>query len=410
MNLSNRVTDACAALTTAAIFFLPFSKSAAEVAGITALCLWTLFGPAGRFRRVPREVFLLYAVFLVATVVSLINVPAPYLADSLRGVLKWIKYLGFFFMSADLFGEPARFRRLVSVFMASLFLVVLNGLYQMWTGADLIKHYTVDIPGRFIRMTSSFSAPNGLAAFLLMGVPLTFVVWYRQKSWSLNSVGLVALLTLFSTALAMTLTRAAILALAVAATINVIRRVPKATWVLAAGFTAFLTSSRFIFDIYVKSLQLSDITVSERLRVWKTTWAMISHHPFIGNGVNTYFKLFPSFMPPEETFRGYAHNCYLQMWSEIGLIGAVAFTAALVWMFTKKLAAPQRDPLDGALWVGLTALALQSAVDTNFYSLQTATLFWVFWGAFCGSANVANAAYSETGNSWSRSRSFAVSR
>lgn len=391
MTLSERASNAAAQLTLIAVFFLPFSKSAAETAGITAVVLWAICGSPSRLRSAPRPALLLYAIFLGAVVLSFVHVPTAHLPESLRGALKWLKYIGFFFMASDLFGEPVRLRRLVSVFLASLVLVVINGYIQIWTGSDLLKGYTADLPGRFVRMTSSFGSPNDLAAFLLIGVPLAFVRWVELRVWSPRSIVALTALAFLTIALAMTLSRAAVLALAVAATIHVLRYRPKALCAVMAGLVGFFVSTPFIFEMLIKSLRMGDITVSERVRIWETTWAMIRAHPLIGNGVNTYYALFPVFAPADESYRGYAHNSYLQMWAEIGLIGTLTFITAIAWFLTRILLRPQRSHAQSALWVGLAAFCLQAAVDTHFHALQTSYLFWIFWGVLCASPDLKRA-------------------
>lgn len=138
---------------------------------------------------------------------------------------------------------------------------------------------------------------------------------------------------------------------------------------------------------YLGNLSLSDITIGERLRFWSATWKMILAHPFLGHGVNTYFQKFPLYLPSAETYRGYAHNCYLQMWSEIGFFGLAAFLLHLAGVLGNSEVfkrAPHAVDYErkAALGIGLFAFLIQSFFDTNFYAKQTFFLFWVFWGAF----------------------------
>ena len=98
-----------------------------------------------------------------------------------------------------------------------------------------------------------------------------------------------------------------------------------------------------------------------------------------------FVRRFGDFAPPEETYRGYAHNSYLQIWAETGIFGAVFFMIPLAVILWRK--APRRGtgpPLSAgsALWTGLLAFLIQAFFDTNFHALQTSLLFWIFWGAF----------------------------
>lgn len=369
-----------------AVFSLPFSKSIAEAAVWTALALWI-------FKKAVRREKLLslgisnaaYAAFLALTFLSLLQVPSELMITALRGCFKWLKFIGIFFMCAETFDHPQKRKRLAGIFIASMILTSLNGYYQLWSGIDFVKGYSVHVPGRFVRMQSSFSSPNGLAAFLLMGLPLIFFLWYRTGTWKLKSAFYVIIMALFSTAFVMTLSRSAFLAFLVSLSVYVFFRKEKRLVLLIwiVPIVIFLTSDTLRYN-FLTSLNLGDITVGERLRFWRTTWAMISEHPFLGHGVNTYYQNFPLFAPAEETYRGYAHNCFLQMWSEVGFFGLLAFLIPLFSKLKSQLwNRPKEARLDvqEAVLVGLVAFLVQSFFDTHFYSLQTAFLFWIFWGA-----------------------------
>ncbi len=387
----------------AALFFLPFSKSAAEISAITALVLWVLrkWPWNEAFPRI-KHVNIPYAAFLLITAASLVNVPTDLASTGLQGILKWLKHIALFFMLTELAGSPQRSKRLVGVFLVSMGLVCLNALYQSVTGADWVKNYSIDIPGRFVRLKSSLGSPNSLALFISMALPVTFDSWLKQKKWSLKSVMLTFLLAVFFIILLGTLSRSAVLALVISvANYLVLHRRAKFA-LLLLGFLALLAmSSKLLFNNFITSLNPSDITIGERLRYWQTTWEMIRHSPWIGNGVNMYYQKFAAFAPASETYRGYAHNCYLQLWSEIGIFGLLAFLWPLVSVlgkghFQKRGTSAEFD-LKDAIGIGLVAYLIHSFFDTNLYSFQAAMLFWIFWGVYAGLPSEALRSFSEGG-------------
>jgi len=369
------------------IFFLPFSKSVGEGALLVCLALWLLrkFPWDEAFPFVP-ICNLSYLVFLVAVLLSFTHIPKEDLATGVQGFLKWLKYLGVFFMSVDLFKNEGRTKRFVFVFLVSMTLVCANGFYQLWTGVDLIKHYAVDIPGRFIRMKSSFGSPNGLAAFLAMAIPIGFFVWFKKNRWSPASVLLALMLILFGVSFILTLSRAALLGLFISVGAVVLVSQKKRILIPVLLSPLLLLASKTLRDNFFASLSLKDITIAERFRFWETTLRMIKDHPWLGNGVNTYYLKFAAFAPAEETYRGYAHNCYLQMWGEVGILGLLAFMTPLLVILIKDLFGPrsakQGLDLKDVLFVGLGAFLVQSFFDTNFYALQASILFWIFWGMY----------------------------
>ena len=367
------------------IFFLPFSKSIAEIGIITSLLLWLLrkFPYGEKFPTAPL-VTAAYAVFFGFVLLSLIQVPPTLWPTGIRGVLKWAKHLAIFFMALDYFKDAKRTQRFAWVFLASMTVTCLDGFYQMFTGFDFIKHYSADIPGRLVRMQGPLSSPNDLAAFLIIGLPMIFFAWMEEKTWSLKSAVLAALTALFGVAFASTLSRGAMLALFISSVFYALcAQKKKALWLLAV-IPAIVLASPMLRYNFISSLGPKDITVGERLKMWGTCLRMIQEHPILGNGVNLFAEKFNLFSEMAKSYKGYAHNCYLQMAAEIGIPGLLAFLLPLVFILLpavlKNSAALQKSWLKSSLLVGIPAFLLQSALDTNFYALQAAMLFWLFWG------------------------------
>jgi O-antigen ligase len=378
------------ALALGAVFFLPFSKSLLELFAAGALAAWAL--DAILRRRLPPLPALgaVYAAFLAVTALSVTWAPAELKEQAVRGTLKWVKYAAVSLMAADLARRDRTFAdRFVSVFLASAALACGDGLYQLWSGVDLVKRYPVDIPGRFTRMSGPFGSPNGLAALLLLAVPLSFARWLGRERWGTRAAAAAALLALTGVSLVLTLSRSALLALAAAALVLLIRRGRWRAFGAAAALAAGAAASPVLRENFFLSFLDRDITVGERLRFWATTLDMIRAHPALGHGVNTYYAVFPRFAPAAETYRGYAQNCYLQMAAEVGVAGLALFAVPVAARMARWLRRDGGGAFPAALWVALAASLAKSAVDTDLYSLQPAYLFWLFWGvaaAFDGGA------------------------
>jgi O-antigen ligase len=126
-------------------------------------------------------------------------------------------------------------------------------------------------------------------------------------------------------------------------------------------------------------------TVWERTKLWQGAWNMIKERPLLGFGVNTFSRNFPKYKPVDYPDLRYAHNSYLQMWSEIGVIGLFTFLAmplivlinAFKGIKNKINAATEGLIFLGAL-CGYIAFLLQGSMDNNLFSLVLTTLFWVF--------------------------------
>lgn len=372
-----------------AVVSLPISIALVEIGIYTSLSLWILRKIITRETLlVPRLFKISYLLFIWIALLSLLQVSTANQGVALRGLFKWLSYIMIFLMCQETFQNPAVRQRVIWIFMTSAILLTLNGFYQIWFGADFLRHYSVDVPGRLVRMQSSLRSPNGLAAFYLFALPLAYRFWFEQKTWSFKSAGYLIIFSSFCVAFIMTLSRAAFFALMISVLFYILTHQKKRTLLgmISLLFFLFMLSGDIRHN-YLGTLNLRDITIAERLRFWDITWEMIKAKPLFGHGVNTYYQNFPLFAPLSETYRGYAHNCYLQMWSEMGILGVVCFLTPFAVVFyqecTRKPLFRASFELKESLLIGITAYLIQSFFDTNFYSLQVAILFWIFWGMFC---------------------------
>jgi O-antigen ligase len=110
---------------------------------------------------------------------------------------------------------------------------------------------------------------------------------------------------------------------------------------------------------------------------------IIYDHPVFGTGLNTYTKVIKQYAGINQN---YAHNCYLQVMAELGIVGL----AAILWVFIAVLIFVRRKVLAGeasedrlvliALLAGWVGLLIESSLDNTFYSAQLSVLLWVMMG------------------------------
>jgi O-antigen ligase len=154
--------------------------------------------------------------------------------------------------------------------------------------------------------------------------------------------------------------------------------------VLAAPFLA----PKGVRDWSKSTTSIADLFLhKERLALYKTSFNMIQNHPFLGVGVNTYclnyqkYKLHDTTAETADTM-WYAHNSYLQMASEIGIIGFLVFLGLLL-VLLKDLARFFVKASDNFLklsslgiFMGIFAFLIHGFTETNLYYPKIAVLFW----------------------------------
>ena len=82
----------------------------------------------------------------------------------------------------------------------------------------------------------------------------------------------------------------------------------------------------------------------------------------------------------------YAHNCYLQIWAETGLLSLSCFFLFLGTILAAGKKALNIQPLMPASYVtaatmsGIIAFLVHGFFDVHFYSAQLSALFWLMAG------------------------------
>jgi putative inorganic carbon (HCO3(-)) transporter len=111
----------------------------------------------------------------------------------------------------------------------------------------------------------------------------------------------------------------------------------------------------------------------ERLAHWQAALGMWRDHPWLGVGIGNYAAAYPQYaLPRWEDPLGHAHNYYLNIAAEMGLMGFVAYVLFLVAAFRQAWQAALRasHPLARGIAIGvlglLTALTIHSLSD-NLY-------------------------------------------
>ena len=388
------------------LFVIPFSKAAVEILFFILLPLWILgwhrwpFSGEG-LRQIPpvhRKGFFLLTLY---TAVCLLSVAfSNDLELSLRGFIgKTLEYSMLFIIAADLIDQPRVSRNAVRALLAAAVLVMLHGFIQEWT------IHTAPFPGEaldpilgrkmdYVRMVGPYENPNDLATFLMV-VGLIVTAWVAAHEILLH----LPILLLLVGGLLWTQSRGAILGffsgLCLLGAIHhgkkeIRRGILLAIMACAAFFLLF--SRRHFYEM----LTLSDSASRERSEMWRTAWRMILDRPIQGHGLNTFMANYSHYASNPASQPAYAHNCFLQITAETGLVGLATFLLFLAGLgaFTwKALKVSDRelsseDQPTRILLIGLAAALLaflvQSFLDTNLYALRQAALFWTLAGMTLG--------------------------
>lgn len=129
---------------------------------------------------------------------------------------------------------------------------------------------------------------------------------------------------------------------------------------------------------------------SLRGRMWLSavTWTMIRDAPLRGHGLGTFSLQFPLYQArafsqewstpflANASFTSYAHNDYLQLWSELGIFGLLTF-GALIWILLGRGRSFSADPISLGCWAAIISLLINSIVAFPLHLPTTLMLFVV---------------------------------
>ena len=130
-----------------------------------------------------------------------------------------------------------------------------------------------------------------------------------------------------------------------------------------------------------------------RLYMYRNTIEMIKENLFLGSGFGNFKYVYPRYRDRGEwalsglnTRVEEAHNEYLQILSEVGIIGFLAFTWILLMIGRMSLWIIQNGDLDRhffialALTMGILATLVQSLFDFNLQNPASGVTFWIAIG------------------------------
>lgn len=338
-----------------------FTVGATESLVGLVLVAWLAGMIAAREVRFPHPPLLLpLLVFLGAILLSwLITFSLPY---SVKETLKWIEMVALYlFVAANI--DRRRARIVVFCMLVAGSLQALVGFYQFF-GQVGPEHFVLF--RRFMRAYGTFAQPNPFAGYLGLVLPLAYSLLFASfvngdaaNGQALSFVGrglwtafYGVALALIGAAMIMSWSRGAWLGLGAAfVVVNVVRsRRAAALFALAIVvlifvfilgslelLPEFITQRFAIVQSYFRVFDVRDVEVTsenwaivERMAHWQSGWYMFSDHPWLGVGIGNYVPIYPLYaMPGWDEPLGHAHNYYLNLAAEAGLVGLGAYF--LLW-------------------------------------------------------------------------------
>lgn len=341
---------------------------ASELVLAILMVAWLARMAARRQVRCTRSRFTLVVVAYLATLTISVG-PARNLVPALKELSKWLEFLLLYLFVASSPSQGER-KGLLAALLAAGTLQGMLGIYQF---TRQVGPPGFILFGRYMRAYGTFAQPNPYGGYLGLLLPLAYATvlsdgraaWQalqRHNPWPAALWCLAAVASvIMGVALVMSWSRGALLGLGVGMALVLLAlaraRLGRGVWlgVAAIGLLLLLTFtpgrlspsaptpggllSRLTDTLqYAGARDLADIKINddnfaviERAAHWLAAWRMFETHPWLGVGTGQYASIYPSVaLPRWQDPLGHAHNYFLQVLAEGGLLGLAAYLVLML--------------------------------------------------------------------------------
>lgn len=292
---------------------------------------------------------------------------------------------GFLFLGTLLYlmgrsQDPASQTRVEVLFLLAAAACAWVALGQWYHGFENLAFRLPGLSGEELKIATAAAhnkrafgplvTPGALAALLIFFLPQGFLLALTASGGKRVLFGLLTLLLAAGLGATQSVGAVACLTLSVLALLWLRRRM---LWVGAALGLGLLGVGAVLATRGLQSWLWAALHM--RLALWQSAWSIFTDHPLFGTGWGTFAEAYQRGGFSLETGSRFAHNLFLQLLAETGLVGLSLFLLA-AFQIARRLKPPSRWEGWGVL-AGALAFFLFAFVDLPF---QMPELVWIFAG------------------------------
>ncbi|MBW9153575.1 O-antigen ligase [Clostridium estertheticum] len=324
-------------------------------------------------------ILILLGIMLLSTLYALEKTLA------LKESARFLAYLFIFFVIKYEFNTKKLVKNLLKCYIFTAGLLSIFGIIQHFTTIGLDKKFVEHYPGyTVVRIATTMFNPNAYAAFLILIIfPVVMLTIYEKNKNIKGMYGIISVLLFVN--IIMTYSRNAQVGVCIGAVVLCV--IYSYKLIIAFGGIGILTL--FMPSVLDRVRALTNDSQNEsRIKLWKTAIMMIKDHPILGVGNGNYISRYNEYVSKYKglSYNAYkrypAHNSYLKVESELGIVGIVSFLAILVTSLfrVKKLFTITNDKFIKAFYMGafasMIAFFFMNISDNLFFVPMATTYFW----------------------------------
>jgi len=353
----------------------PAMGTAARVMGLALAAFWLATVVITAQFRKPGPFHVIVWLFVLWNTVSVFWSADP--DATLDRVVTWVQLLGMVLILWDLYTTRRAVLAGLQAYVLGAYVAVASAVFNYFSGTPFYTPYQ--------RFSPDEMNPDGFGFIVVLGIPVAFYL-----AASANTTRMSGLLKLVNYAYI----PAAFVGLALSGTRTaMIAAVPGMAFGLAAltrlrlsarvAVLVFLTSAAFLLLPYVQPLrsfqrlgttyvEFTEGDLNRRTDIWREGLASFGEHPIIGVGSNMY--------PSVNRLGKVAHNSFLSVLVELGLIGFALFGIILTIALVQALSQPKWD---ARFWL---AVLMAWAIGAFALTWEHRKTTWLFLSLVIASA------------------------
>lgn len=295
--------------------------------------------------------------------------------DKLHSFIQLYKYIAgllLFLIARSLNYENKM--HILNIIILTGFIISLLAIYQYLFGFQHLSSYLAQyrISNTFIlesvsqkRVFLPFVTPNILGGYLAMIIPLSLT--QKKRTWFV--------VPFLSLALILTRSIGGLLSfvLGLAVYFSLRGKIGKRGIILLFGLIVIITLVLITRSINQKPHLQPIFSTIMRLNYWKDTLMIIKARPLTGIGLGN-FNLAQS---------RFAHNSYLQIWAEMGILGFISVLWLITAIFKSALINIRKINLKNQAAILIAAnivFLIHNLVDFTFFLPEVALIWWLILG------------------------------
>ena len=324
------------------------------------------------------------AIFLLCGVISIYG--APDIVQATKILVIFLMAASVYLVASQTIRSPEEVRKLMWAAATA------TGIIGSYTAVTWMLQSGGVEQGDYSRAVGIFGSPNALGGFLALAIPPILALAGSENLWWKRLLGYL-LLTAAMVGLALTYSRGAWIATAVG--LLVLLPLVRRGW-LAVGLALLAAMVAAGGDVLVRATSVaapgSDTAYTSRVEIWQTSLRLLAEHPLRGVGLGNFELAYGDSMQPNLALLAdtllipeEAHNLFLNLAVEVGLVGAGAFAWLLVVGFLRawqvRRSADRRVKIWSAgLAAGLVALLIHTTIDVVVYQGFVTILLFTYLG------------------------------